>query len=254
MVTVIGKGIALTREELKREQPLAKGEGARAGFDIGPGGGSGGFRIALGGVSMSFKKEIKPMQGFEVWTRILTWDRKWLYVIGHFVKPGSVSRPREWLLQPWKNRKTQGQDEEKERMPVIFASGISKYCFKYGRLTIPPERVLQAAKVLPPKPAEHKTPPVSETPDLGTVGGDATAAIPAVEEVGSKAAESLTVENATEVLAASLKPEQSGDDQWDWERVENERLRGMKVAELYRDLDKLNDEFNGHEGVVLGQY
>ena len=228
LVTLAGKGIDRTRKELSSE--------------------SGGFRIALGGVATNFRREIKPFQKFEVWTRILCWDRKWLYLVGHFVQPGSVRRKR-WVLQPWKDGNTpdKADDEGGKKEPTIFASAIAKYCCKKGRLTIPPERILTASELLPPKPAEHETPPVSETPDV-QANGDAVAAVPELE----KAAETLAGESAGEVLAASLTPKEGKE--WDWRRVESERLRGMKVAELYAGLDRLNDEFNGGEGWVLGQY
>lgn len=35
----------------------------------------------IGSVTTSFKKEIRIFQEYEVWSRILTWDRKWLYIV-----------------------------------------------------------------------------------------------------------------------------------------------------------------------------
>ncbi|KAL8889543.1 MAG: hypothetical protein Q9215_003197 [Flavoplaca cf. flavocitrina] len=56
----------------------------------------------MGGVNINFRREIKPAQAFEMWTRILTWDRKWIYTVTHFVKKGAM-RPNGWLFQPWRN-------------------------------------------------------------------------------------------------------------------------------------------------------
>lgn len=152
------------------------------------------------------------------WTRILCWDRKWLYVVQHFVKKGTVKKGKS-LLQPWGKMigtKRSGKQKEKESgslesidhgtfgmdgpkvqpHPAIFASMIAKYVFKKGRLTVPPARVLRASELLP---------------------------------------------NDSEM------------EEWGCE-VENERLRGLKVAELYSKLDALSDEFSGDGAVVLGEY
>ncbi|KAL9124871.1 MAG: hypothetical protein Q9217_005850 [Psora testacea] len=240
----------VTKRELTKEMPLEKG----------------GFTIALGGVASNFRREIKPLEKFEIWTRVLAWDRKWLYIVGHFVKSERV-RPKTYLYQPWKKtgyeqagnsgsvgdgNGTETEIERKARAahhhhPAIFASSIAKYVFKKGRLTIPPERVLRASQLLPPKPADHESPSVSETPVVieSSLEGASGAAI--------SAAEKLTPDMATDNLAASLTPK-DGEDVWDWERVENERMRGMKVAELYRGLDALNEEFVGEGATVLGRY
>lgn len=214
------------------------------------------FSIMLGGVSCNFRREIKPYEGFEVWTRILCWDQKWLYVIGHFVKKGAV-KPRSYSLQPWKKveetmeRNAHATANESSQAtgvvttPAIFASAIAKYVFKKGRLTIPPERILQASELLPPKPADHETLPIDMTPNPEATSVDAA--------VASMAA-TVTPDNAGEVMAASLAAKDAGGKDWTWERVEEERKRGMKIAELYNSLDKLNDEFTGGQMPVLGQY
>ncbi|KAE8158068.1 hypothetical protein BDV40DRAFT_308212 [Aspergillus tamarii] len=80
---------------------------------------------ALGGVSCIFRREIKPWQRYDVESRILCWDDKWLYIVSHFLKPGMAS------------------SEES-----VLASAISKYVFKKGRRTIAPEQVLQFLHLL----------------------------------------------------------------------------------------------------------
>lgn len=201
---------------------------------------------------MNFKREIKPYEGFELWTRLLTWDDKWMYVIGHFVKKGAV-KPGIYTLQPWKKVKeaegyekgASGTNETHGSHPAIFASGITKYVFKKGRLTIPPERVFRASGLLPPKPADHETPPMSETPNPEITSNDA-----AVTSVAAN----WTPDNAGEVMAASLTAKDVGADEWTWERVEEERRRGLKIAELYNSLDMLSEEFTGDGRPVLGRY
>ena len=235
LVSLCGHGIDQTRKELAKESKE-------------------GFATMLGGVSCNFKREIKPFQAFEVWTRILCWNHKWIYVIGHFVKKGAV-KPRSYTLQPWKKGKVKeagaagaavNNDEAKSgQNPAIFASAIAKYVFKKGRLTIPPERILRASQLLPPKPADHETPPMTMTPNPETNSLNATAA--SVVEV-------LTPDNAGEIMAASLTAEIGGSDEWTWERVEKERKRGMRIAELYEGLEALSEEFTGENMSVLGQY
>lgn len=233
LVSLCGHGIDQTRKELAKESKE-------------------GFATMLGGVSCNFKREIKPFQAFEVWTRILCWNHKWIYVIGHFVKKGAV-KPRSYTLQPWKkNKANQGTEAAVKNdgtksgpHPAIFASAIAKYVFKKGRLTIPPERILRASQLLPPKPADHETPPMTMTPNPETNSLNATAA---------SIVETLTPDNDGEIMAASLTAGLGDSDEWTWERVENERKRGMRVAELYEGLDAVSEEFTGENMSVLGQY
>ena len=210
------------------------------------------FGIRLGGISCNFRKEIKPYEAFEIWTRVLTWDDKWFYVIGHFVKKGAV-KPKSYTLQPWKKVEDKpshthianGHTVKTGPHPAIFSSFISKYVVKKGRRTIPPERVLRASELLPSKPADHETPPISMTPipEGDTINATAVS-------VGAK----LTPDNAGEVLAVSLTANESENDEWTWDRVEKERQRGMRIAELFHGLEMLNEEFTADERPVLGIY
>lgn len=255
------------------------------------------FEIRLGGVSCLFRKEIRPYEKFEVWTRVLAWDQKWLYVICHFVKPGVV-KPKRYTLQPWrKGKQQQQQREEKDHEtegsssrnesggngnptttpssssssaphPAIFAAGIAKYVCKKGRLTIPPERVLSASKLLPPKPpADDPDPdpnPVTTPPPLTT-----TSTTPTPPESSSSssntaaAAVSLVDQHITpshneddDVVVQSLKAAtvKDGDGEWTWERVEAERKRGLGIAEMWASLEGLSGEFGGDGCAVLGRY
>lgn len=247
LVSLCTHGIEETRKELALEEKEGRGEGAM---------GKGRFEIRLGGVSCQFRKEIKPYEKFEVWTRVLCWDRKWLYVICHFVKPG-VASPKSYTLQPWRKGRQQ-KDHKVESNggangnatpsahPAIFATGIAKYVFKKGRLTIPPERVLRASELLPPKPADHETPPATSTPNPESTSNTATAV---------SIADQITPGNAEDVVVASLEANvKSDNEEWTWEKVEEERKRGMKIAEMWGALEGLNGEFAGDGGVVLGRF
>lgn len=238
VVRLCGKGMAKTKADMAKE-----------------GGGSVG--IMLGGVSCNFKREIKPFEGFEIWTRILSWDRKWIYIISHFVKKGAV-KPKGYTLQPWKKvrfpkeEKAAGKQSNgnavdgnsaKAVHPAIFASGIAKYVFKKGRLTIPPERILQNAGLLPPNPTEQQTSSAISLP-------------PSEEASGVLVPESVqdpVLSKAEDLLDPSLTA--SADNYiWDWDRVEQERIRGMKTADLFNRTETLNDEFTAGETPALGRY
>ena len=252
LTSLAGSGIETTMKELK-DQP-------------------GRFGIALGGVHMNFKREIGMYERYEIWTRLLSWDRKWFYGVTHFVKRGAV-KPTGYLLQPWKrgtpNKSGKGgQDGEKQDIPAngqpfIFASGISKYVFKKGRLTIPPERVWRNAGLLPPKPPseeEKETPPATDSPaPAGSDEGVETTSDAAA--VTKEAMEKITPENAKEMLDRSWRSlDESGTvdnqqvEEWTWERIEKERLRGLRLASMFDGLQGLNEEFLYEGEPALGIY
>ncbi|KAK4693898.1 hypothetical protein P7C71_g3585, partial [Lecanoromycetidae sp. Uapishka_2] len=237
LVSLCGSGIEQTRKELAKEMGTKEG-----------------FGIMLGGVNCNFRREIKPYEGFEMWTRLLSWDQKWFYGITHFVKKGAV-KPEGYTLQPWRKtmaKKGSGSEEKSANgvattsgpHPAIFASGIAKYVFKKGRLTIPPERVFRAAGLLPPRPNDIDSPPISLTPNPEGMSVDVAAA---------SVAESLSPENAGEVMAASLTAKDD-DGEWTWEKIEAERIRGLKIAHMFNGLDALNEEFMYEGKPVLGRY
>ena len=169
------------------------------------------FSIALGAVSCHFKKEVKPYQPYEIWTRILSWDRKWIYILSHVVKPGVVP-PEGYALQPWKSRsrpvsnESQSTEQRREEWKkAIFATSLAKYVVKRGRQTVPPELVLKSSDLLPPEPGESEN------------------------------------ENANRPLFGK-----SAKEDWTWDGVEAERQRGLRLAEHFGALDGpegLHDEF-----------
>jgi hypothetical protein len=175
--------------------------------------------IALGGIACLFKKEIKPYQKYEMWSRLLCWDRKWFYLVTHLVKPG-VAKPKGWTLQPWKKTK-EGEADAETLKGAVFASAISKYVVKKGRITVPPEQVLFDADMVPAKPEgwEFK----------GAVDGN------------------------SEDAADLVLPEKSGEA-WNWDIIEAERLRGLRFADNFAALDGLHDVFDGGKNGALGEY
>lgn len=165
------------------------------------------FMVALGAVSCHFKREIKPYERYEIWTRVLSWDRKWIYLVSHIVRAG-VARPAEFVLQPGRRRRVRGAagppatEQTEKWKKAVFATSVSKYVVKQGRLTIPAETVLADCELLPPRPVENGS-------------GDG-------EVAGEKGEE---------------------DEGWTWEDVERERQWGLKYAEAFGSLDELHSEF-----------
>jgi hypothetical protein len=224
----------------------------------------GSYYVALGAVGCFFAKEIAPMQGFEVWTRILSWDRKWLYLVSHVVRAGTI-KPEGYVLQPWKkgskSKSEQGEhkrksnsDKDKEEQDLrkhIFATSIARYVIKKGRLTVNPEIILERSRMLPPRPKGVGLPPRSEDPSV--VATPARVETPE-EQIGESGV--LVAEEIGEKLELGGGDAAEGgdgeDEEWTWEMMETERLRGLKMASHFDQLSGLHDEMRA--GEVLGRY
>lgn len=190
----------------------------------------GGMGIGLGGVFCTFKKEVAPFQAYEMWTRILSWDRKWLYIMTHFVVKGKV-RPTAWDngSKSWfgpLRRKAAGETagvkegEGQDFQKYVIATAVSKYVFKVGRFTVNPSIIMEQSGLLPERPGGWRSGP---------------------NEVGDE---------AQDVGDADLSPE----GEWDWARMEWQRREGMKFAEKFAALDGVNGLFDGGEGGALGRF
>jgi hypothetical protein len=182
--------------------------------------------IMLGSVFCSFRKELPPLRKYEMWSRILAWDRKWLYIVTHYVPAGLV-RPTGWDSAR-KHGPTRGRigiaAAEKSFASYVVATAVSKYVFKLGRFTIHPAIVLEENDLLP------------ERPGLGWRGGE--------DEIG-------IIEDSDNIMAATLL---EGEGPWDWKQVERARIEGMKYAEHFAALDGTNDIFSGGEDGALGRF
>jgi hypothetical protein len=211
------------------------------------------YGVALGAIGCFFQREIAPMQGFEVWTRILSWDRKWLYLVSHVVRAGTI-KPESYVLQPWKKgtsgsersehkskskNSVDGEEEEEEEdlKKHIFATSIARYVVKKGRLTVNPEIILERSRMLPPRPKGMGLPPRSEDPSV--------VATPASAETPEEAGETNGAIGESGVLVAEEVGEKLGG-------VDAERLRGLKMASHFDQLSGLHDEMRA--GEVLGRY
>lgn len=217
------------------------------------------FSINLGAVSCHFKREIKPYERYEIWTRVLAWDRKWIYLVSHMVKPNAMPerlRP-SYTLQPWRNSPRQRNTEKPERSKkaditakereriakAIFATSIAKYVVKKGRLTIAPERVLENSGLLPERPADVPAP----TPPTASMTGTTTPAMNSVEGMMAEA----VMPSLERVASQRERVVQESDggaggkdgEGWTWEVMEKERQRGLKIAEHFAALDTLHNVF-----------
>ncbi|KAH1315441.1 hypothetical protein KXW65_009443 [Aspergillus fumigatus] len=145
----------------------------------------------IGSVTTSFKKEIRIFQEYE---------------------KGSA-KPTGYLIAKSTRLDLRRSTEESRchsGQPVIFATSISKYVFKKGRLTIPPERILRAS---------------------GLMGQD-------------------NKEEKREVLPNNVQGHTS--DSGVPEDIESERLKGMKYAESWNQLDSLHEELLKQDELVNG--
>lgn len=123
------------------------------------GGREGTFSPALGGVTLSFRREIGPFQKYDIWTRLVSWDAKWLYLVSHFV-PAGTAMPALFTDQTASppaaaptavDDLTEGSDHDRpppaSAAPLVYASSVAKIVLKQGRKTIPPEEFLRACKL-----------------------------------------------------------------------------------------------------------
>jgi hypothetical protein len=131
------------------------------------------FGLALGAVSCSFKRELRPYEKYEMWSKIIAWDEKWIYIVTHFVKQ-DVAKPKSYTLYPQQllrrsqadisgtggyqrgeqlavDNDTKGTTSKEEQLGKhLYATALSKCVFKSGRKTVAPDAMLQMAGLLPP--------------------------------------------------------------------------------------------------------
>ena len=224
-----------------------------------------------------------------MWTRVLSWDQKWVYVVTHFVKKNAHIEPDECTLYSQQNSRNSSPNSSPRvfvcdgmplssrgslsRAPIssasspdmksaICASALSKLVFKNGRITIAPEVMLHAAGLLPPRPEEPVAVQKEHLADLQM--RDAVAdGVPKKEAVNV-----LKQIDGSDDEGLLGKGHDFGFDEkklqeWEWERIETERKRGLRTAHHLEKQSALEDEFypsealgkhtdgNGIGGVVL---
>lgn len=120
--------------------------------------GSGQVLMLLGGVQCQFRREIKPYQVYNIWSRLLSWDEKWIYIVSHFVDL-SVAPPRAQFGPPTKQIKRKAETDHARDANVppgaVHATAISRFVFKNGRATISPSDILHSCNLLPQQQVTH---------------------------------------------------------------------------------------------------
>lgn len=116
----------------------------------------------VGAIACIFHREIKPYQPYEVWTKVSSWDDKWIYMVSHFVD-SSKGLPRRYVMQRGGSIKSKKMERpapshNEGHGNDIFASAVTRMVFKRGRLTVPPRRGLEICGILStesPTPLSH---------------------------------------------------------------------------------------------------
>ena len=194
------------------------------------------FGVALGAVTCVFRKELKPYETYDMWSRILAWDDKWIYIVTHFVKKGANVSPHEFSLYPQQSTggkststavdetvpssstsqqnhiSSHSKPDGSDASSSIAASALSKLVFKNGRITISPKTMLELSGLLPSEPGS------SEKTQSASIG-----------------------------RTTDTQP-----DDGVWERIEEERQHGLRVAEHLGSLSALHNEFRSEQ--ALGRH
>jgi hypothetical protein len=169
--------------------------------------------VALGGTTCIFRKQIKSYQSYEVWSRVLTWDEKWLYVVSHFMVKGRA-KPAGITLGTRAGKALYPVSDMTGVVPdAMLASAISRYVFKSGRKTVSPQEVMS---------------------DLGLIPEAHMA------EVTEQAAQDN-----------GISQPKTEDGLWNYQRIELERQNGMKIAMSFTALDALHGTFSGSSWPAL---
>lgn len=191
---------------------------------------TGRMSFTLGSVYCSFRRPLAPYEPYQVHSRVLSWDRKWLYILS------------------WFSRKGKGEEE-------VLACAISKYVCKKGRFTVAPWRLLRAAGLLPGEWKEEGAEEAGVTGGGGAAGGS--------DDVGLRhGGNGLTIRSSrgaeagggtTEARRANghesaAAKRQGGTAEGEWERhrerevwgaeIEAERRRGMDAVGGFVALDE----------------
>lgn len=216
-------GVGLISKELDQEfLEASRKEGKKAP-------GSKPVMVVLGSVYCTFKREIKPFELYEMQSQVISWDKKWMYILTAFLRPAKKAGGEKTLL----------------------ATALSKYVVKKGRLTVSPERILRTAGFLPAASGQSAADSSAEASAIGTpASGEGITATGVAD--GSLAREVLKISEDQLPDRDELEREKKVNydswnaEEWTYERIEQERLRGLQVVEPYINIDtKLEHEVYG---------
>lgn len=186
--------------------------------------------LPVGGVSCTFKRELKPYEPYELWTRVLSWDEKWIYIVTHFVKAG-ILKPRKYTLYPEQNEDEEDKNkaftdfDDMERNTAVVATALSRCVFKQGRQTVPPTEMLELSGLLPTEDEDENTAivtnVVTSTPSPKPTRGRTS------RRRSSAASKPPSPSNDSGIDMA-MDDDSSGEN--DLGSIERQRKRGLQIA------------------------
>ncbi|PSN73369.1 hypothetical protein BS50DRAFT_653844 [Corynespora cassiicola Philippines] len=107
--------------------------------------------LIVSAVLCNFKRKVKPLRGYEISTKVVSWDEKWIYMVTHFVEHGRTGSSRGLLETGPLNGMVElsGVVSRGTQSEGVLASAITRLVCKRGRMTMPPIRVLKECNILP---------------------------------------------------------------------------------------------------------
>ena len=184
--------------------------------------------LIVGAVSCTFKREIKPYKTYETWTKVASWDEKWIYMVTHFVQSGEVKADQRVL----QSRSSEGAGEQPEtvsrsdRSRVVFASAVTRFICKRGRLTVSPAQALEECGLL------------GVSTSSSALGVSGTRLLPKEQP---NAASEAKPDIDTRTYAKML------------EDVESSRASNLPIVQLREGWDKVHELFR-EDSALLGTY
>ncbi|KAL4985591.1 hypothetical protein BDW68DRAFT_189511 [Aspergillus falconensis] len=116
--------------------------------------------LIVSAIACTFHREIEPYRPYELWTRVATWDDKWIYMVTHFVD-NSKAWSTCFVIQAnasINSKKMRDLAPRKEgQHKNVFASAVTRMVFKKGRLTVAPQRALEICGLLSASTAKSPT-------------------------------------------------------------------------------------------------
>ena len=208
--------------------------------------------MVLGGVTCTVKGK------YEIWTRVLSWDEKWVYIISHIVKPGRMNPTtysdhlrrksgtrysKKTASIPDKSiqaRELANASESSPTLSAVYAVSIAKYAFKRGCVTIPAITFLEVCDLLPVLPAESS----------GNMSS--TSQSPDDVSLSSSVYMDARISGLREIINSKKSVVDSDDDLW--QTLEPKRLKHLGLTKHVAGLDQGFGLFAADEEVAFARF
>lgn len=191
--------------------------------------------MIVGAVACTFRKEVQLYRAVEAWTRLASWDDKWIYMVTHFLPAGTPISRIDTLVEgaakhTEKHHTKSVRFNQHTTEKTILASAVTQLVFKQGRKTVHPVHALLASGLLhrsgrqnnnTPSGCEHDDSPPPPAPSSND------ALRPSVGAVG---------------LGGSIPAD-----------IEEMRSVNLPVVRLEKGWDKVNELFQETD-VILGHH